>query len=488
MNEKHINKNSISCKGHSTKSPLPQHDGRLVVGIIPQGYKQTSIGIIPQDWEVVRLGEVGDIVGGGTPDTTNPAFWNGEILWLTPTEIKQKYISTSERKITQKGLENSSAKILPKNTILITTRATIGDIGIATKQLCTNQGFQSFVSGKNANFEFMYYLLCTKRSQFISLANGSTFLEVSAKTIRQIQIPLPPLKEQEKIARILGVWDSALDTLANLIKAKRKYKTALMQRLLTPPKDKSTHPLAPSAREGEQEKAPPLAGGVWGGVSTINKWECVESPRTNEGESQSSLRFAGFSDKWQEFRLGDIGEIVTGTTPSTKQKEFYENGIYPWITPTDIGEQREIYTSARYLSAMGIKQGRFIPKGSLLVTCIASIGKNAILMKDGSCNQQINAILPSNKHDINFLYYLMEYKSEYLISFSGKSATHILNKTNFSNLTFFIPTLAEQKKIAQVLSACDKEIETLNLKFECLKAQKRGLMQQLLSGKVRVKC
>lgn len=233
--------------------------------------------------------------------------------------------------------------------------------------------------------------------------------------------------------------------------------------------------------------APSLAGGVWGGVSIpndeeqenclrINKGECVESPRTNEGEShQSSLRFAGFSDKWQEFRLGDIGEIVTGTTPSTKQKEFYENVICPWITPTDIGEQREIYTSARYLSDMGIKQGRFIPKGSLLVTCIASIGKNAILMKDGSCNQQINAILPSNKHDINFLYYLMEYKSEYLISFSGKSATHILNKTDFSNLTFFIPTLVEQKKIAQVLSACDKEIETLNLKFECLKAQKKDL-------------
>ena len=169
---------------------------------IKQGYKQTSLGILPQEWEVVRLGEVGDIVGGGTPDTTNSAFWNGEILWLTPTEIKQKYIFDSERKITQKGLSNSSAKLLPKNTILITTRATIGDIGIATQQLSTNQGFQSFIGGEKVNFEFMYYLLGAKKREFITLANGSTFLEISAKTIRQIQIPLPPLAEQEKIAQI----------------------------------------------------------------------------------------------------------------------------------------------------------------------------------------------------------------------------------------------------------------------------------------------
>ena len=331
---------------------------------IKQGYKHTAIGILPKDWEVVRLGEVGDIIGGGTPDTKNSTFWNGEILWLTPTEIKQKYISTSERKITQKGLANSSAKLLPKNTILITTRATIGDIGIATQELCTNQGFQSFVSGNKVDFEFMYYLLGAKRREFVALANGSTFLEISAKAIRQIQIPLPPLKEQEKIARILSAWDNAIATLDSLIKAKQRYKKALMQRLLTPPcevkTDKSplpcggdlgvgkiaqdkakstldsfdiTHPLALSAREGGQEanrtqKAPPLAGGVGVGYPHTNNNRNDESltPSLRDSQCESnqsksyrhcealqkpkqstqSLRFAGFTDNWQEFRIGDI--------------------------------------------------------------------------------------------------------------------------------------------------------------------------------------
>ena len=528
------------------KSPLPCGGG-LGVGetqSIKQGYKQTSLGILPQEWEVVRLGEVGDIVGGGTPDTTNSAFWNGEILWLTPTEIKQKYIFDSERKITQKGLLNSSAKLLPKNTILITTRATIGDIGIATQELSTNQGFQSFISGEKVNFEFMYYLLGAKKREFIALANGSTFLEISAKTIRQIQIPLPPLAEQEKIAQILGIWDKGISVLKSLIEAKTKRKKALMQRLLTPPKtshtdfsschsDKVCHtePFSCHTERSEVSKnkgvdfVDTLAFSkhqydevldscnsatlchTEGVARSIQKDDlqgnaiCLDSsvaslPQNDRGKlhnvknkpNESSLRFAEFTDKWQEMRLGDICEIVTGTTPSTKQKEFYDNGTYPWITPTDIGEQREINTSTRYLSSKGIKQGRFIPKGSLLVTCIASIGKNAILTKDGSCNQQINAILPTNKHDMTFLYYLMEYKSEYLIGFAGKSATHILNKTNFSNLIFKLPTLAEQKKIAQVLSACDKEIELLKSKFQCLKTQKKGLMQRLLNGEVRVKC
>ena len=463
MSEKHINKSPIPCQSDSTKSPLPQHDWRLGVGIMPQGYKQTSIGIIPQDWEVVRLGEVGDIVGGGTPDTTNPAFWNGEILWLTPTEIKQKYISTSERKITQKGLENSSAKILPKNTILITTRATIGDIGIATKQLCTNQGFQSFVSGKNANFEFMYYLLCTKRSQFISLANGSTFLEVSAKTIRQIQIPLPPLKEQEKIARILGVWDSALDTLANLIKAKRKYKTALMQRLLTPPKDKSTHPLAPSAREGEQEN----------------------SLQVNDRESQSSLRFAGFSDKWQEFRLGDLLKeknirnannvnlvlSVTNKQGFVAQKDYFEQEV----ASNDTSNYKVVcrgefaYNPAR------------INVGSIAMLENFENGILSPMYIVFECLEKINKDF--------FRYWLESHNFRGILGrYLSGSVRETLSFNDMKTMKIFIPTLAEQKKIAQVLSACDKEIETLNLKFECLKAQKRGLMQQLLSGKVRVKC
>ena len=468
------------------KSPLPCGGG-LGVGetqSIKQGYKQTSLGILPQEWEVVRLGEVGDIVGGGTPDTTNSAFWNGEILWLTPTEIKQKYIFDSERKITQKGLLNSSAKLLPKNTILITTRATIGDIGIATQELSTNQGFQSFISGEKVNFEFMYYLLGAKKREFIALANGSTFLEISAKTIRQIQIPLPPLAEQEKIAQILSVWDKGISVLKSLIEAKTKRKKALMQRLLTPP----THPLTPSAREGEQKshhdtKAPPLAGGVGVGYSHIENnrnddkvLDCHDLTASNlamtekNSKAKQSLRFAEFTDKWQEMRLGDICEIYQPQT--IPQSDFTKEGYNVYGANGIIGkyhsynhEKEQIAIACRGNSCGAVNFTN--PKSWIT-------GNAMVINLDNSKNA-----------DKIFVYYmLLNSNLNYLVTGSGQPQI----TSNIKNHSIKLPTLAEQKKIAQVLSACDKEIELLKSKFQCLKTQKKGLMQRLLNGEVRVKC
>ena len=445
------------------KSPLPCGGG-LGVGetqSIKQGYKQTSLGILPQEWEVVRLGEVGDIVGGGTPDTTNSAFWNGEILWLTPTEIKQKYIFDSERKITQKGLSNSSAKLLPKNTILITTRATIGDIGIATQQLSTNQGFQSFIGGEKVNFEFMYYLLGAKKREFITLANGSTFLEISAKTIRQIQIPLPPLAEQEKIAQILGVWDKGISVLKSLIEAKTKRKKALMQRLLTPPCESPT----PSLRASETSAA------------IHNKSvDCHDLTASNlaktekDSKAKQSLRFAEFTDKWQEMRLGDICEIYQPQT--IPQSDFTKEGYNVYGANGLIGkyhsynhEKEQIAIACRGNSCGAVNFTN--PKSWIT-------GNAMVINLDNSKNA-----------DKIFVYYvLLNSNLNYLVTGSGQPQI----TSNIKNHSIKLPTLAEQKKIAQVLSACDKEIELLKSKFQCLKTQKKGLMQRLLNGEVRVKC
>ena len=163
------------------------------------------------------------------------------------------------------------------------------------------------------------------------------------------------------------------------------------------------------------------------------------------------VRLPGFEGEWGEVRLGDLGEIVTGTTPSTKTREYYEGGIYPWITPTDITTDKYISKSERYLTQEGLEAGRFLPSGSLLVTCIASIGKNAILKSDGSCNQQINAIYPNKNHSNEFLYYLLEFKVDYVKSYAGTSATSIINKSTFESLKFSMPVLQEQKAIAGIL-------------------------------------
>ncbi len=192
--------------------------------------------------------------------------------------------------------------------------------------------------------------------------------------------------------------------------------------------------------------------------------------------SRRGVEEKALPEGWREMKLEDIGEIVTGTTPSTRVREYYDNGVYPFITPTDINSRKNISASERYLSVKGLRKGRFIPKGSLLVTCIASIGKNAILDKDGSCNQQINAVLPSDHYNTDYLYYLIENNSKHLLQHAGKSATAILNKKTFSKLTLIVPPLPEQKAIASLLETWDTAIE----KTEALIAAKEKRFKWLL--------
>jgi len=191
------------------------------------------------------------------------------------------------------------------------------------------------------------------------------------------------------------------------------------------------------------------------------------------------LRFKEFSWEWEERKLGDIGDILTGTTPSTKKDEYYKNGIYPWVTPTDITEKKDISYTSKLLTEKGLNAGRFVPKNSLLVTCIASIGKNAILRKDGSCNQQINSITPYKDYDVTFLYYLIEEKNHILKENAGQGGMALLNKNDFSNLKFYFPKKEEQQKIANTLSSLDNFIEAEQRKVEALKKHKKGLMQQM---------
>ena len=149
----------------------------------------------------------------------------------------------------------------------------------------------------------------------------------------------------------------------------------------------------------------------------------------------------------------DLGTIITGTTPSKKNNFFWNNGNIPWITPSDITYERDISNSMVKLTEDGWRNGRYLPKDSILVTCIASIGKNAVLKVDGSCNQQINAIIPNEKFNHNYIYYLMEYMSNYMKSIAGTSATSIINKNDFEKLNINVHSIAEQIKIDKILSS-----------------------------------
>ena len=167
------------------------------------------------------------MVGGGTPDTTVKSYWGGDIQWFTPSEIgKNKYVDFSKRTITRDGLDNSSAKLLPLHTILLSSRATVGECSIASNECTTNQGFQSLIA-KQCNIDFLYYLIQTKKKDLIRNACGSTFLEISANEIRKIKVAVPVQNEQEQIAKLLSLIDERIATQNKIIEDLKKLKSAI---------------------------------------------------------------------------------------------------------------------------------------------------------------------------------------------------------------------------------------------------------------------
>ena len=184
------------------------------------------------EWETKSINDLADVIGGGTPDTTVKSYCDGGIQWFTPSEIgKNKFVDASLRTITEDGLNNSSAKLLPPNTILLSSRATIGECSLSLRECATNQGFQSLVS-KKCNVDFLYYLIQTKKKDLIRKSCGSTFLEISANEVRKIQVSVPSDVEQQKIAGLLSLIDKRIATQNKIIEDLKKLKSAIVEMLL----------------------------------------------------------------------------------------------------------------------------------------------------------------------------------------------------------------------------------------------------------------
>ncbi|MEM5557390.1 restriction endonuclease subunit S [Aliarcobacter cryaerophilus] len=168
-------------------------------------------------WKECKLGDVAEVIGGGTPSTSNNEFWNGNIPWLTPRDLtgySKVYISHGERFITESGLKNSSTKLMPKGSVLLTSRAPIGYVVIAENEICTNQGFKSLVPNfEILNSEFLYYWLKSNIDYLQQLGTGTTFAEISGSVVKNIDISLPPLEEQKAIAEVLSSLDDKIDLL-----------------------------------------------------------------------------------------------------------------------------------------------------------------------------------------------------------------------------------------------------------------------------------
>jgi len=406
-------------------------------------YKDTPIGKIPVDWEVVRLGDVCDIIGGSTPSTKRKEYWGGHIPFATPTDItslRGREISITKESITSEGLSSCGARLLPVGSILLTSRATLGACAINTKSMATNQGFASLVCSEKAYNWFIFYKMISLKRELQTLGSGSTFKEVSKGNIRSLFLAIPSPPEQKKIAEILTTVDDAIEKTTQIIDKTKELKKGLMQRLLT--------------------------RGI--GHKKFKKTEIGEIPV-----------------EWDVGDISDYGDIITGNTPRTSVPQYYGKE-YPFASPFDLGEKKTIIETEKYLSKRGLSAARALPPNSVLVVCIGStIGKTGVAGLTLATNQQINSVICKNS-DFNFVYYYLTFISKKIKLLSSTQAVPIINKGEFSKIRTAIPPIDEQKKIGDILSSIDNQMGKESNHKDQLNLLKKGLMQVLLTGKLRV--
>ena len=189
---------------------------------------------LPNGWQWVKLGDVCEILSGSTPSSSVAEYWNGDVTWITPTDLgqlKDKYINNSLRKITKAGYDSCSTIMVAAGSVVMSSRAPIGHLGIANVPLCVNQGCKVFVPHKNVNTEFLYYDLLTRIEDIKALGSGATFQEVSKAKLLRLEIPLPPLAEQRRIVAALEAQMVVVEQARNAAEAILEAVKALNENL-----------------------------------------------------------------------------------------------------------------------------------------------------------------------------------------------------------------------------------------------------------------
>lgn len=388
------------------------------------------------EWGAVELQQIADIVGGGTPSTSVTSFWDGDIDWYSPNEIGETAIAKpSNKRITRAGLANSSARLLPAHrTVLFTSRASIGHAAILDHPATTNQGFQSFVLKNGVDAHFIYALTSKITEIAEQLATGSTFLEISNKTVREIEVHVPATEEQ----RAIGELFADLDALIEQHRAKhanlQQTKTALMQRMF--PQD---------------------------------------------GADEPELRLGGFSGTWEKVQIQQIADVVGGGTPSTSVASFWDGHI-DWYSPNEIGEDAIAKPSNKRITSAGLanSSAKMLPAHrTILFTSRASIGHAAILDHPATTNQGFQSFVLKDGVDTHFVYALTPAITQIAEQLAtGSTFLEVSNKT-VREIEVSVPGLEEQRAIGEVFSNLDALIAAEHRYVTQLTQAKTALLQRM---------
>ena len=413
--------------------------------MVKQGYKQTAVGVIPEDWDVRKIGDFTDATAGGTPSTSHPEYWNGEILWMSSGELNKRRIHNVIGRITELGYNNSSTHMIPENCVLIGLAGqgkTRGTVAVNYVGLCTNQSIAAIFPSKEHNSEYLYQNLWSRYEELRELSSGDGGRGgLNLTIIKNFPCAFPKLQEQNRIAEALSDVDGMISSLEKLIAKKKAIRQGAMKELLT-----------------GKKRLPGFTGKI-------------------EYKSLSSLCEVFADGDWIEskdqsndgIRLIQTGNIGSGKylDKADKQRFISEDTFYRL-------KCLEIFENDVLVSRLPDPAGR---------ACILpSSNKRRITAVDCTIIRFIDY------NPVLFVAYSQtkEYQDKVDMAMAGSTRQRISRKELGEILIPVFPSKEEQNAIASILSDMDNEIEALEQKLAKARQIKQGMMQQLLTGKIRL--
>lgn len=422
--------------------------------MVREGYKRTVVGEIPEDWELRSIGSMGSVASGGTPSRTNLAYWNGNIPWVTTTQINFNTIDSAEQFITEEGLNNSAAKLYPPGTLLMAMYGqgkTRGKVAILGVEASTNQACAAILLDRDVQQDYIFHYLASQYEAIRNLSNTGNQENLNGLIIKSIKIPIPPLKEQVAIAQALSDVDALIASLDKLITKKRHLKTAAMQLLLTGKK---------------------------------------RLPGFGEGKGYKQTEIGTIPEDWSVTSLGEIGHSLIGLT--YRPENIRDHGTLV-LRSSNIKNERLVYEDNVYVDGALLLPSRVIvQKGDLLI-CVRNgsrqlIGKCALIDSTaaGSAFGAFMSVFRTKISSFVFHQFQSDVIKKQINEIMGATINQITNK-DMAAFQIPLPLVEEEQcAIAAVLSDMDAEIAALEARRAKTQAIKQGMMQELLTGKTRL--
>lgn len=351
---------------------------------------------------IYNLSDLLEIIGGGTPKTTNPDYWNGSIPWLSVVDFSgnSKYVYETEKTISKEGLENSSTKILDKGQLIISARGTVGELAILGRAMAFNQSCYGLTTRSDISNEYLYYLLLHNMDKLRRNSTGAVFDTITRETFSHVYVSIPPQIEREKAVEVLSVFDEKIELNRKTNQTLEEIAQAIF-------------------KEWFIDFNYPGATG-----------EMVDSP------------LGPIPKSWRVGTLSDFGDIICGKTPS-KREEMFFGGEIPFVKIPDMHNSVFILETTDSLTQVGARsqEHKNIPEFSVLVSCIATVGLVSLTSQISQTNQQINAVIPKHNFFTFYVYFIAKNLKDQLRDMgSGGSATLNVNTSNFSKIECIFPS------------------------------------------------